>query len=71
MVTTKRSRSEIDEFLKKRGAGVFSLANETGTYAVVESFGDTDEYLYFQFVYDESSWKMAWVEPTDTVTFTV
>ncbi len=64
------SRREIDDFLEERGAGVLSLTRETDTYAVPESFGYDGDHLYFQFIYDEDSRKMAFMETTDTVTFT-
>lgn len=65
------SRAEIDSLLKDVGAGVLSLTDETESYAIPESFGYDGESLYFQFVYEEGSRKMEFVETTEVATFTV
>jgi hypothetical protein len=64
-------RDECDELLRERGSGVLSLTDGTETYAVPMSFGYDGGTLYFQFVHDENSRKMSFVEATDVSTFTV
>ena len=62
---------EIDALLEEQGAGVLSLAADSDSYAVPESFGYDGEDIYFQFVYDDDSRKRAYMETTELVTFTV
>src|SRR6056297_1301619 len=70
-MTVDMSPSEIDALLEDSNAGVLSLTNGAETYAVPESFGYDGECLYFQFVYNEESQKMAFIETTDVATLTV
>ncbi|WP_178916072.1 pyridoxamine 5'-phosphate oxidase family protein [Natronomonas gomsonensis] len=70
-MTTKMSRSAIDELLRAEGAGVLSLTDGAETYAIPESFGYDGTHLYFQFAHEDDSRKMAFLETTDVATFTV
>jgi len=70
-VTRNLDQSEIETLLEDANAGVLSLTDGTETYAVPESFGYDGEHLYFQFVYDEGSQKMSFIETTEVATFTV
>ncbi len=53
--------------------GVLALTDGTEAYSIPESFGYDDERdrLYFQFAYTADSKKMAFLETTETATFTV
>ncbi|WP_132061081.1 pyridoxamine 5'-phosphate oxidase family protein [Halorussus amylolyticus] len=70
-MTVKMSKSKIDRLLEEANAGVLSLTDGAETYAVPESFGYDGEYLYFQFVYDEESQKMAFINTTEIATITI
>lgn len=70
-MTAELERSKIDQLLRERGTGVLALTNGSEAYSIPESFGYDGETLYFQFVYDEDSTKMAFLETTDTASFTV
>jgi hypothetical protein len=63
--------SAVDALLTEAGSGVLSLADGAETYAVPESFGYDGDNLYFQFVYHETSRKMAFVRSTEVASFTV
>jgi len=70
-MTTELSRAESDTLLRESGVGVLALTNSTEPYSIPESFGYDGETLYFQFVYTPESKKMAFLETTETATFTV
>ncbi|QDX39461.1 pyridoxamine 5'-phosphate oxidase family protein [Salarchaeum sp. JOR-1] len=79
-MTSELERPAVDQLLRANGTGVLALTNGTGVlaltngpdaYSFPESFGYDGEALYFQFVYDEDSKKMAFLETTDTASFTV
>jgi nitroimidazol reductase NimA-like FMN-containing flavoprotein (pyridoxamine 5'-phosphate oxidase superfamily) len=63
--------AEVDAALREAGTGVLSLADGTETYAIPESFGYDGEALYFQFVHDTDSRKVAFAETTEVATLTV
>lgn len=68
---TEMVEDESEAFLQRETSGTLSLTDGRDTYAVPESFGYDGEYLYFQPVYGGDSQKMAFIETTDTATFTV
>lgn len=68
-MTVELDRTEIDTILRDVGHGVLSLASDGDTYAVPQSFGYDNDALYFQFIYDEDSRKMTFLESTRTATF--
>lgn len=70
-MATEMSRSEIDALLEDVGVGVLSLTDGAETYAIPESYGYDGKSLYFQFVYDADSTKMAFIDTTDVATVTV
>ncbi|MFN1126855.1 pyridoxamine 5'-phosphate oxidase family protein [Halobacterium salinarum] len=70
-MTTELSRAESDTLLRESGVGVLALTNGAEAYSIPESFGYAGETLYFQFVYKPDSKKMAFLETTETATFTV
>lgn len=70
-MTTELSREESDTLLFGSGTGVLALTDGTEAYSVPESFGYDGEILYFQFVHTPESKKMAFLETTETATFTV
>ncbi|WP_135536602.1 pyridoxamine 5'-phosphate oxidase family protein [Halostella pelagica] len=70
-MTTELSRAESETLLCESGVGVLALTDGTEAYSIPESFGYDGETLYFQFVYTPESKKMAFLETTETATFTV
>jgi len=70
-MTSELSESESDELLCEAGVGVLAVTDGSDAYSVPESFGYDGERLYFQFVYTDDSKKMAFLEETETVSFTV
>ena len=70
-MTAKLEQSEIDQLLRESGTGVLALTNGSEAYSIPESFGYDGEALHFQFVFDEDSKKMAFLETTGTASFTV
>jgi nitroimidazol reductase NimA-like FMN-containing flavoprotein (pyridoxamine 5'-phosphate oxidase superfamily) len=71
MVAEPMSDDEVDAVLRSHGVGVLSLADAGETYAVPESFGYDGRDLYFQFVSEPGSQKLAFVRTTDAATLTV
>ncbi|MFD1643744.1 pyridoxamine 5'-phosphate oxidase family protein [Halohasta litorea] len=70
-MTTELSRAESDTLLFESGVGVLALTDGTEAYSTPMSFGYDGEALYFQFVYTPESKKIAYLETTETATFTV
>jgi len=65
------NRAQIDDRLRDAGTGVLALADSGDAYAIPESFGYDGEHLYFQFVFDDDSRKMSYVETTAMATHVV
>jgi nitroimidazol reductase NimA-like FMN-containing flavoprotein (pyridoxamine 5'-phosphate oxidase superfamily) len=70
-MTTELSTEDCETLLSESGVGVLALTDGTEAYSIPESFGYNGETLYFQFVYKPDSKKMAFLETTETATFTV
>lgn len=70
-VTSTVAQSKIDTLLREHGTGVLALANGREAYSIPESFGYDGETLHFQFVFDVDSKKMAFLETTETASFTI
>lgn len=71
MTVQEMTHAEIDAALRETGSGVLSLAEGAETYAVPGSFGYDGRHLYFQFVHEASSHKVAFAEATDIATLTI
>ncbi|WP_459881930.1 pyridoxamine 5'-phosphate oxidase family protein [Halorubrum gandharaense] len=72
-MSSKLTDAEIDALLCEEGVGVLAFTDGKEAYSIPESFGydSENERLYFQFVYTSDSKKMAFLETTETATFTV
>lgn len=70
-MASEMDSAAIDRLLYETGAGVLSLSDGGETYAIPESFGYDGAVLYFQFVWDDDSRKMAFADTTDVATVTV
>jgi nitroimidazol reductase NimA-like FMN-containing flavoprotein (pyridoxamine 5'-phosphate oxidase superfamily) len=70
-MTTELSKEECDTLLCESGVGVLALTDGTEAYSIPESFGYDGETLFFQFVHKPDSKKIAFLETTETATFTV
>jgi nitroimidazol reductase NimA-like FMN-containing flavoprotein (pyridoxamine 5'-phosphate oxidase superfamily) len=70
-MTIELSQEDSTSLLYESGVGVLALTNGSEAYSIPESFGYDGESLYFQFVHTPDSKKVAFLETTETATFTV
>jgi len=62
--------AQLDEFLRERGSGVLSLANENVAYGMPVSFGWDGDNLYFILLqFGEDSEKLDYAATTERATF--
>ncbi|WP_218778796.1 pyridoxamine 5'-phosphate oxidase family protein, partial [Halobacterium hubeiense] len=62
--------TERDEFLRQRGIGVLSLANENVAYGMPVSFGwDGDDLYFILLQFGEDSEKLDYAATTERATF--